>query len=72
MAHTPTSTHVSLPTAAGVPVGVADSEIAPGLCSRQPIGAYTWSRHPSTLALSVAHDDCSERDAIPTGTWKRT
>lgn len=43
-----------------------------GLCSRQPIGAYTWSTHPSTLALTAAHDDCAERDAILTGTWNRT
>jgi hypothetical protein len=41
------------------------------LCSRQPIGAYTWSTHPSTVT-PVAHDDCAERDAILTGTWKRT
>jgi hypothetical protein len=41
-------------------------------CATEPIGAYRWSTHAGTLALTPIDEQCDERDAILAGIWKRT
>lgn len=63
---------ISVDPAAGTAY-VADIEgVSVMPLTHDPRRLHPLSIHPSTLALTVAHDDRAERDAILTGTWKRT